>query len=624
MTIGFRASDARDFGTAESGCAPDGGVVIVYFALAIFVIMGMAAFVVDLGYWYYQAARIQRAADAASLAGVVYMPGDTADAFSVADHIAAANGFSAPADQVTVSPVLTDPHELTVQIKDPDVPTFFAKVFGIDSISETRLATAQYDPSVPLGSPENSLGTGNLPCTGISTTCENQANFWLGISGFCSAREDGDEFSTMYDGDRANGNTNCPIDPGGDDGESSTFVNPDYGSSGYTYDIDVPGNTVTTEDVTVEIYDPAYNPARLSGNDGDCVTTAQASIPDDSATGYGTGSCAAETNSQVDTNWLLYAPGYSSFDPNPGPIVAPPGASVADPGVFKTGDTTCENAWCSLYIIEAGSPAGTYQLHLWTTANQVDSYGTNQFALRAKVGDWYPTCGVTCSSGAVDTSTFTPCSTIAENGQPANPNCPEVHGDTAMSIFVDSAGTEECTPGTREEQSVQGAPVVDVSGPEPCASFWLAQISPDYAGRQMDITLFDPGEGATAIRILQPDGTPASFTYQTCDIGTPGCPTLEGTDSGAAYYSDDGNDPPTDTTTCICDTGLKPTPLNGRASPSKYNDRYLVIQTTIPSGNAITANDGWYSVQYTFNGSSVSDRTTWSVTVPGNPIHLVQ
>jgi len=37
----------------------------------------------------------------------------------------------------------------------------------------------------------------------------------------------------------------------------------------------------------------------------------------------------------------------------------------------------------------------------------------------------------------------------------------------------------------------------------------------------------------------------------------------------------------------------------------------------------LAQNGGWYRVVYIFNGASVSDRTTWDVSIGGNPIHLV-
>jgi hypothetical protein len=663
VSTGFRLRDQRSSAVIDSVVAGDGGFVLVFFALSLVVLIGIAALVIDVGNWYLEGSRLQRAADAAALGGVVYMPDDFNTAQRVAEGLAAANGFTSanPGETVTAAPT-SNPDQLKVTITDAHIETFFAKVFGLESISETRSSVAQYDPAVPLGSPDNSLGTGDLQlgtgtlsCGGISC-----ANYWLAVSGYCSAREDGDEFSTAYAGDRADGNTDCPLDETGTNPSAATiFANPDYRSTGYTYDVDVPssGGTdpVTPEDVTIEIYDPAYNPVRFSGSTyPNCTVASPASIPNDDTTGWGTdGTCADYTNSQVNTDWLLEEPANGSS--GSGSVLSPPGASTAEPGVFVSGDTTCENSWCSLGTIPAGSPPGNYQLHIWTQAGEPDSTGTNQFALRAEVGDgpgFGNYCGASGASssppfsscdGAVDTGPFTPCSTIAENGLPADPMCPEVHGADAMSIYVNSAPSTTCTPGPREEQDSQGSAVDDVSAstPEACATFYLAQVSQDYAGRKMDILLFDPGEGATAIRILKPDpagsnptgtdGIPdvsaANFTYETCDDAVSGCPglppDLDGPSpvSASDFYSSDGNDPPEAATSCICDPGLKPGGLPGRASPSQYNDRYLWIQTTVPPD--VSGNGGWFMVEYTFGGSSVSDRTTWAVGLEGSPVHLV-
>jgi len=181
-----------------------------------------------------------------------------------------------------------------------------------------------------------------------------------------------------------------------------------------------------------------------------------------------------------------------------------------------------------------------------------------------------------------------------------------------MSMYVNSAGTATCNPGTRQEQSSVGSFVSNVTTAEPCAQFYLAQVSAAYAGKQMQVLLFDPGEGATAITLLQPNGTAATVSYQSADLS----PNLEGPSSGASAFSGTG--------TCICNTDLKQTQLAGRESPSEYNDRFILITTTIPSGAALSANGGWYQVQYTFNGSAITDRTTWSVNIIGDPVHLAQ
>ena len=87
----------------------DGGFVLVFFALAIIALMGIAALVVDVGYWYLRGDQIQRAADAAALAGVVYMPGNAPlgsasnAATNEADSVLASNGFNPSDGNLTVS-----------------------------------------------------------------------------------------------------------------------------------------------------------------------------------------------------------------------------------------------------------------------------------------------------------------------------------------------------------------------------------------------------------------------------------------------------------------------------------------------------------------------------------------
>jgi Putative Flp pilus-assembly TadE/G-like len=610
---------------ADSQSPDQAGFVLVFFALALIALLGIASLVVDYGYWSLRAQQIQRAADAAALAGVAYMPNVT-KATSVATTTAADNGFTSGGSvTVVVTPTdasgNTQTDQLTVKITDTGIPTFFAKVFGRDSVSETRTSTAKFDQPIPLGSPENSLGTGNLPSgSAPGSTSESAANDWLAISGYCTARENGDEFSSFYDGNDGGGGTICPNDASWP--PSTVFTNVDYNPQGYVYDINDPpaaNSTLTAAPVTVQIYDPSYNaPTGPCGH-----TTGGSNAGDNSDMPCG-------VTASVTTNWLIYGPGTGIFDPTVDPILAPTGASLSNPGVFGSGDTTCEDAWCSLYVIPAGSQAGNYHLNLWTTAGEPDSAATNAFALRAQTNGPSVVCQFTCPSTAVinpATDTFLPCSTIAEGTFTADPQCPEIHGDKYMGIYVDSGATSTCDPGPRQEWlSVNGQPpaATTVTGPEPCSNFYLAQVAPSYAGKTMTITLFDPGEGATAIQILQPDGTPASFTYETDDTNAEdGCPSSVAPNSCAPYVSDDGNDPPTNPVTCICDPGLQVPNLSGRVSASKYNDRYLEIQVPITTNLAtLQANGGWYKVEYVFT-STVSDRTTWSVNIGGNPIHLV-
>ncbi|HEY5032579.1 MAG TPA: pilus assembly protein TadG-related protein, partial [Actinomycetes bacterium] len=56
----------------------DGGYVAILVAIALPLFMTLAALAVDVANWYAQAQRVQQAADAAALAGSVYLPLDPA------------------------------------------------------------------------------------------------------------------------------------------------------------------------------------------------------------------------------------------------------------------------------------------------------------------------------------------------------------------------------------------------------------------------------------------------------------------------------------------------------------------------------------------------------------------
>ena len=88
----------------------------------------MAA-VVDVSWYWTNNLRMQRAADAAALAGVVFLPGDPAPAFTAARAEAAKNGYTNGTGGVDRHPA-SDPcnvRRLIVTISGP-VGTHFARL----------------------------------------------------------------------------------------------------------------------------------------------------------------------------------------------------------------------------------------------------------------------------------------------------------------------------------------------------------------------------------------------------------------------------------------------------------------------------------------------------------------
>ena len=70
------------------------GQVLALFVLSMIVLTGMVAVVVDISWFWSNSLRVQRAADAAALAGAIYLPGSPGTAYSVARAEATKNGYS--------------------------------------------------------------------------------------------------------------------------------------------------------------------------------------------------------------------------------------------------------------------------------------------------------------------------------------------------------------------------------------------------------------------------------------------------------------------------------------------------------------------------------------------------
>jgi Putative Flp pilus-assembly TadE/G-like len=147
--------------------------VVVLFAGAIVVLLALCATVVDVAWYWTNNLRMQRAADAAALAGVVWLPGNVSTAYSTAIAEASRNGYVNGAGGVTVNPVqdTTNPRRLGVTIAGP-VGTFFARAVGINDWPAKRVAKADYVLPVPMGSPINYYGVGFFEGR-VATTTSN-------------------------------------------------------------------------------------------------------------------------------------------------------------------------------------------------------------------------------------------------------------------------------------------------------------------------------------------------------------------------------------------------------------------------------------------------------------------
>jgi Flp pilus assembly protein TadG len=330
------------------------GQVLVMFAAGIPLFFAVMAVVIDVGSLWNESIHVQLAAEAAALAGVPYMPGDFATASSVARAEARKNGYLSPS--ATVTPVVNAESDQRLDVSiTATFGTYFLRIFGMNTINVTRVATAEYTLPVPMGSP-------------LSTYGDNSGRFWAAAETEGANRSYGDAFGTYYN--------------------PSPTLNNQYDPTGYQYGIVIPAGAGATN---IDLYDPTFCAVGDQKGAGDhwipwdatnwpAVSTYYTLWSDPAATPLdysddvqvtSTGSLF-EAMRQVDHS-VTYR------DPNAA-WPASPYASLPD----CTNDPY-HNAW---YTFATITTPGTYRLQVTTTnpINPADQLGTsaeNMWSLRA-------------------------------------------------------------------------------------------------------------------------------------------------------------------------------------------------------------------------------------------------
>ncbi len=193
----------------------DDGVIAVYFALLMVVLVGLASIVVDLGVAYANRRQMQNAADAASLAATQKLndalfqssgpdPADAEQVATLAAQTVADNGGSSGPSAVAAGlysctvvdanggsiaacsdwTTWTDPSQQAVGVRvqaGRAVQTFFGGIFGVSSTTARTVAAARVEPLIAGSGPflvcafdqlppgdgnGNGIGGGNAPASG--------------------------------------------------------------------------------------------------------------------------------------------------------------------------------------------------------------------------------------------------------------------------------------------------------------------------------------------------------------------------------------------------------------------------------------------------------------------------
>ncbi len=558
---------------------------------------------IDVSWYWSNSLRVQRASDAAALAGAVDLPGNPGTVAShplgtaIGDALAEAakNGYTAGAGvtitalQDSVAHPGGNSNQMDVSISAP-VNTFFMRIFGVNSIAATRSSKALFTLPVPMGSPENYYGnfgivrnatftqsgvktTTNAALTGPGTACANGAahcykdtggqvlntrGFWATMNTEGAANVNGDAYQPFYDTPTSTPAKAC--------GTSGTLVAAYCPTTYYNYGVEMPPNTTGGY---VYIFDPNFCATALADGTGDRW--------------FGSGS--------VSSWYELFGINNTPYDLSDDSLIATSGSQFRDQNASDStmggsgGSSECKQTNVpygdgrdyhdSWYLLNpnnplSGGPDGTvYRLHTTTTVpagqtdpvNQKNTDGENSFAIFANNNE----------------------------GTTANGLLPTVYGLGAMQMF---------TP-------------LSASGGTTNSSFYLAQVPQVYGGKVLELNLWDPGDTsplAATLYVMIPTSagwTPTPFTYSAA-TGT----TNAGRNSA-------------------CNSNSNSSPANNSvqtstgASLGLFNGCWLTLDVPIPQGYQAYQN-GWWQIKYSMTGSGTSsDVTTWTAQILGNPVHLI-
>jgi Flp pilus assembly protein TadG len=540
------------------------GQIVVIFALMLTALIGLVGIAIDTTYAWRESLRVQRAADAAALAGVVYMPGDQDTAFSTATDAAQRNGFAVVANVTSVVPSGADnPRELDVTIST-SVPTFFSRIFGINTFTVARESKAVYVTPVPMGSPLAYYGVYALcevsvtPCGAEPTTTETGSPANIGVSiasqGFYGAvlgegsnKGNGDAFNPYYDN------------------YNSTSLNDQYTSDGIRYEIKAVSSG------SVYIFDPLF-----------CATASKSVAGSGGHAGAGDhwlkfGSNPNNTPNGENTYFTLYDTLNLPLAPGVWHNVAHD-YEINPVQVDKDNATYGNTSDYGSYSDGAAPPSSSHDCH-------ADPHH-NKWVLLGSV-----TAGHTYSLQVTTTD-------------PANPAANRTQAfENNFSLAV--TGTNNTIHGT-------GSMVTYANVDSGSQEFYLAQIDRlAGAGKTVEIDLFDPGDTSNAdwlqIEVDSPTGWKfTNFSYT-------------GTDPSGTTKSNSN-------TNCIQTqggTGTAPSGCSDTIGSFSYQDVWVSIMIPLPTsyGTPSLQNSGWWKIKYTVNGGN--DTTTWEVSIRGNPVHLI-
>ncbi|WP_205474228.1 pilus assembly protein TadG-related protein [Nocardioides sp. SYSU D00038] len=600
--------------------------------LAAFVFLGLAAVGVDTARWYLEAERVQKAADAAALAGVTYMPTDLAKATSAALAVAADNGY-APGDDAAVQVERGGTaSQLRVTVTST-IPNTFGAYLGLSESSISRSATADYTAPAPMGSPCNTFGNeppsqpapapqpqGTALPASPFTTCPKNATtgtsypqFWAALEGPSTDKVQGDRYGTTDCTGTSNSGTTYRCGSG---------RNSETRPAGYFFTVHVEPEAIGTP-VSVQVYDPAYVHTTI-----DCsLLPASTAVPNAANHWTTTDGKARYTSESTGTRYCSgdYNPGSSSaasdppttsfvlrqqtstYNPLSGAAIA--GCTKQFRGIRPSGSsTTDQRTWFTNALrryTTTGTTNAAYNPELARVFHQWVELCT---FTPSRAGDYYLQVRTNVALGGSPVvnrnergTTFS--SMVYEDNSAvasATGNTPSGTGLNAFSVRAVPSSTT-----MRTQVSVSGSdsmPILqNVAGST--AVFNLVRALPGTHGQYITFDVFDAADGATTssatIRVLKPLDATGSLASAA---QVPGC---RGAKNGGTFAA------------------LSNCTATVRSSTHDGALQNIVVPIPHDYGcDATTLGGCWFRVEVSFPGT-VTDFTTWDANIGGDPVRLV-
>src|SRR5437588_12453915 len=600
------------------------GQAIVLLALTGTLLIGGVGIAVDLAVGYVYSIAAERAAAAAALSGVVFMPdqftpaqaipvGSRNDATDRAIDEAKRNGFD-PADAanaVSISPSVVPgrSNQLRVTVSR-NAPVFFMEIFGFQPYRVSRAAVAAYLPPISLGQPGNQLGST------VSQLGSGNSNFYfMRTEGWATDRAQGDAYTPDPNGGALGASSDVHSISYTNGTEPRDITISDRG--GYNYRI-----TIGASGGLIQLYNAAFSPDAQNYCENDNSVPANRTCnasrgnyhlheDDGGPFNYGTlGNYAAMRYSlyRVTNNFirggdvLLAQLTVLPIDARNYSQASSQYRNVNTGGTITQvyGGTTPTNMLIYHNWVEPTSYAGAQDgglVNLRTTpqlANYLIGGSLTEGTYRLRV----------------DTLNYN--ASIPAGGSQAG-----AHKAYAVRTVNDDPGRTacgSCTVAAWNDMAFYTPISVSGSGQFPIKLF---ELGPQYAGLTVAIDIYDPGDiastsGRVVLNILDPTGATATspLGVNIYDLGVQRS-NLNTGQYAVIASAQNGNQAASFVAT---DTS------NG----TTRNGHWVHVELPVPSNYNPPPGQYWWSMQYvTGPGTVAVDTVTVAVGLRGGPLHLL-